>query len=219
TSAWVLHAHDRRLRDLGPDAGVTTEADLLGEDRKITGVYARVLTRPGSDVTAVLQQVFNMLRGDPTLTVAAPDQEIGKLFVIVSNVDRIIVALASTVLVVGAVTIMLVLYQAMEQRRRQIAVLRVLGCSRMRVFGLVVTESAVIGTAGAAAGVVVSLVGARVVADQLYQRLNLVIEPGLEPRIVLGVALGTIVLASVAGLVPAIAAYRTGVIRNLRPIA
>ncbi len=218
TSSWILHAHDRRLRDLGPDASVTTEADLIEDDRKITGIYARVLTRPGMSVTAVFQQVFNMLRGDPAVTVAAPDQEIGKLFTIVSNVDRIIVALAATVLLVGAVTIMLVLYQAMEQRRRQIAVLRVLGCSRARVFGLVVTESAVIGAAGAGAGVLLGLIGARVVADALYARLNLVVDAAIEPRILLGVAVATIALSSLAGIVPAIAAYRTGVIRNLRPI-
>lgn len=219
TSSWVLHAHDRRLVELGPDIPITTPDDLIEEDRKITGIYARVLTRPGMNVTAVYQQVFNMLRGDPRVTVAAPDQEIGKLFAIVSNIDRIIVALAATVLVVGAITIMLVLYQAMEQRRRQIAVLRVLGCSRMRVFGLVVTESAIIGAAGAACGVLVSLLGSRIVADQLYRQLNLVIEPGLEPRIILGVVVGMIALSAAAGLVPAVSAYRTGVIRNLRPIA
>ncbi len=219
TSSWVLHAHDRRLVELGPDATLTTEADLIDSDRKITGVYARVLTRPGASVTAALQQVFAMLSKDPDVTVAAPDQEIGKLFVIVGNIDRIIVALAAVVLVVGAVTIMLVLYQAMEQRRRQIAVLRVLGCSRSRVFGLVVTESAVIGTAGTILGVAASFLGSRLVADALYARLNLVIEPTVEPRLILGVAVATIALAALAGLVPAVAAYRTPVIKNLRPLA
>ncbi len=160
-----------------------------------------------------------MLSKDPDVTVAAPDQEIGKLFVIVGNIDRIIVALAAVVLVVGALTIMLLLYQAMEQRRRQIAVLRVLGCSRSRVFGLVVTESAVIGTAGTILGVAASFLGSRLVADALYARLNLVIEPTVEPRLILGVAVAPIALAPLAGLVPAVAAYRTPVIKNLRPLA
>lgn len=219
-SSWILHAHDRRLDASDtPDIPLTTEADLLDEDRKITGIYARVLTRPGMALSAIYQSAFNTLRQDATITVAAPDQEIGKLFNIVGNIDQIIVALAATVLVVGAITVMLVLYQAMEQRRRQIAVLRVLGCTRPRIFGLVVTESAVIGAAGAAVGIALSLIGSRVVADIMYQRLGLVIEPGFEPRIVLGMAVGTIALASLAGIIPAVSAYRTGVIRNLRPAA
>lgn len=218
TSAWTLHAHDRRLGELGPDA-TTTPADLIDEDKKITGLYARVLSRPGRDTSAIFQSAFNAMRSDPTITVAAPKQEIDKLFRIVGNIDQIIVALAATVLVVGAVTIMLVLYQAMEQRRRQIAVLRVLGCTRPRIFSLIVTESALIGAAGAAAGVALSLLASRVVADILFQRLNLVINPGFDPRIVLGLTVATIALAALAGLVPAIAAYRTPVIKNLRPAA
>ncbi len=219
TSSWILHAHDRRLNESGPDISLTTEADLIDEDRKITGLYARVLTRPGMALSAIYQSAFNTLRQDPTITVAAPDQEISKLFTIVGNIDQIIVALAATVLVVGAITVMLVLYQAMEQRRRQIAVLRVLGCTKPRIFGLVVTESAIIGAAGAGVGILLSVLGARVVADIMYRRLGLVIEPGFEPRIVLGMAVGTIALASVAGIIPAVSAYRTSVIRNLRPAA
>jgi putative ABC transport system permease protein len=217
-SSWTLHAHDRRLRDMGPDI-TTTPDDLIDEDRKVTGFYARILTRPGMGLSAIFQSAFNTLRGDPTITVAAPDQEISKLFRIVGNIDQIIVALAATVLVVGAITIMLVLYQAMEQRRRQIAVLRVLGCTRPRIFGLVVTESAIIGAGGAAAGIALSFLGIRIVSDVLFQRLGLVIEPAFDLRIILGMAVGTIALASLAGLVPAVAAYRTSVIRNLRPTA
>lgn len=218
TSSWTLHAHDRRLTEVGPDA-ITTPEDLIEDDKKVTAYYTRVLTRPGRDLSAIFQSAFNQLRSDPQITVAAPDQEISKLFTIVSNIDQIIIALAATVLVVGAITIMLVLYQAMEQRRRQIAVLRVLGCTKPRIFSLIVTESAVIGAAGAAVGVALSVLGTRIVADILYQRLGLVINPTFEPKIVLILVVGTIALASLAGLIPAVAAYRTSVIKNLRPAA
>ena len=218
TSSWTLHAHDRRKVELGPDA-VPTPADLIDEDKKLTALYARVLSRPGRDVSAIFQSAFNGLRSDPSITIAAPKQEIDKLFRIVGNIDQIIVALAATVLVVGAITVMLVLYQAMEQRRRQIAVMRVLGCTKPRIFSLIITESAIIGTAGALAGTAVGLIAARVVADILYQRLGLVINPGFEARLILGLAVATIALAAVAGLIPAVAANRTAVIKNLRPNA
>jgi len=218
-SSWTLHAHDRRLVGLGPDIPLTTPADVTDADRLITAVYARLLTRPGRDVTAVLQQVFEQLRADPTITVAAPGDEVRRLFAIVSNLDRIIIGIAFVVLAASGVSIMLALYNTMEQRRRQIAVLRVLGASRGKVFGLVMTESALIGLLGFAAGLVGSLLGARVVADQMYHRLGIVVDPSIDPRIAFGVALGTIALATVAGLVPAFVAYRVSVVRNLRPAA
>lgn len=216
-SSWILHAHDRRLA-LDPKAGVTTIADLTESDRLITGIYMRVLTRPGQSVSAALPQVFRMLRDDPSLTVASPTDQIRQLFSIVSNIDQIFVAMAAVVMVSSGIAIMLALYNSMEQRRRQIAVLRVLGCSRPRIFGLIVTESAVLGVAGAALGIGLALAGGRIVATIMKQRLGLVVEPDLPLAETMGVVVATIALAAAAGIVPAVMAYRTPVAKNLRPI-
>ncbi|MEM1186102.1 MAG: ABC transporter permease [Planctomycetota bacterium] len=218
-SSWTLHAHDRRLVSEGPNIALTTPADLTDADRLITGIYCRLITRPGRDVTAVLQQVFEQLRADPTITVAQPSDEVRKLFAIVSNLDQIIIGIAFVVLAASGVSIMLALYNTMEQRRRQIAVLRVLGATRGKIFGLVMTESALIGIFGFVVGLVGSLIGATVVADLMYQRLGIVVDPSIDPKIAFGVALGTVALATIAGLVPAIVAYRVSVVRNLRPAA
>jgi putative ABC transport system permease protein len=113
---------------------------------------------------------------------------------------------------------MLALYNSMEQRRRQIAVLRVLGCSRPRIFSLVLTESALLGILGAGLGLAVAHFGAIAVAAALRQRLGLVVEPVLGLDWAIGVVGATVVLAGLAGLIPAVMAYRTPVARNLRPI-
>ncbi|MBX3386316.1 MAG: FtsX-like permease family protein [Phycisphaeraceae bacterium] len=217
--SWVLHAHDRRVLEQ-PGVKTTTEADLLEEDRKITGVLLRVATRPGMmDATASLQPVFNQLRADQTITVAQPVQQITTLFNIVSNVDRILIAMAGVVLVSSAISILLALYNSMDQRRRQVAILRVLGCSRSRVFGLVLTESAIIGLMGAAAGVGLAYVGGRIAAGALQASIGLVVEPRLPVELVMACAMAAVLLAAVAGAIPAAMAYRTEVWRQLRPAA
>lgn len=218
-SSWTLHAHDRRLAEAGPGISVTTPDDLIEQDKLITGIYTRTLTRPGRDASAVLQQVFDQLRRDPTITVAQPAQEVGRLFAIVGNLDRIIIGIAFVVLLASGVSIMLALYNTMEQRRRQIAVLRVLGATRGRVFGLIMTESAIIGLLGFGIGILGALIGAQVVADQMYQQLGIVVDPSVDARIIVGVGIGTVALATLAGIVPAVAAYRVSVVRNLRPAA
>lgn len=216
TSAWILHAHDRRKQTLGEGAKTTAD-DLIDEDKKITGIYARVLSRPGSAMGSALPQVLSMLRASQSYTVAEPGGEIKKLHEIVGNVDQILLGMAAAVIVSGAIAVMLALYNSMEQRRRQIAVLRVLGASRRRIFLLVVAESAAIGIAGALVGVVIAAVGGEVVSGVMEARLGLVIHPAVTlvpTAIVVG---ATTVLAAAAGLVPAIAGYRTSVVRNLRP--
>ncbi|MBL8744815.1 MAG: ABC transporter permease [Phycisphaerae bacterium] len=219
-STWILHAHDRRIAEnRGPDSlAPLTVADIEEPDRLITGIYVRVITREGQDASAALPQVFSMLRADPSITAAAPTDQIRRLFAIVSNIDQIFVAMAAVVMVSSGIAIMLALYNSMEQRRRQIAVLRVLGCSRPRVFGLVVTESAILGVLGAALGVATAYAGGLIVAAVLKERLGLVIEPSLPLEITLVVVLATVALASAAGIIPAVMAYRTSVARSLRPI-
>lgn len=236
-SAWIIHAHDRIERaalaeheedeDHAHDdaahahedeADIVGRADLLPEDRRITGVYLRLLTRPGSDASGALAQVFDQLRRDTSITVAQPAQQITNLFRIVGNIDQIFLGLAGVVMLSSGIAVMLALYNSMEQRRRQVAVLRVLGCSRPRIFGLVLTESALLGLLGALAGVALCLGGVRIVAAIMKSRLGLIIEADLSPRWTLTVVLATVILASIAGVLPAVMAYRTSVARNLKPI-
>ncbi|MFM9997193.1 MAG: ABC transporter permease [Phycisphaerales bacterium] len=192
--------------------------DLTPDDKLITGIYVRGVTRDGSTVSASIPAVASELRRDPRLTVAEPAAEIDRLFRIVGQVDQVLLAMAAVVMVSSGVSILLALYNSMEQRRRQIAVLRVLGCSARRIAGIVIMEAVAIGLLGAAVGVAVSAGGTRVVAEVMHRRLGLVIESSVSPILLAGVVGGAILLAAVAGLIPAVMAYRTGVAKNLRPL-
>ena len=214
TSAWTIHAHDRRMRE-DHDA-VTTPDDIAETDRLVTGVYVRAASRRGSSSSAALAPLAYQLRKEGFM-VAEPTKEIDKLFTIVGNINTIFLAMAAVVMVSSAVSIMVALYNSMEQRRRQIAVLRVLGASRAHIFGLIVTESAVLGLLGAVAGVLLALVGGQVVAATLKAKLGILVTPTFPPVWVLLVVAIAVLLAAIAGLVPAVAAYRTSVSRNLRP--
>lgn len=216
-STWIIHAHDRRLKDI-PGVKTTLASDLIDADKKITGIYLRLATREGSSTPANLPQVFTMLRADPTITVAAPFDEIRKLDVIVGNVNTIFIAIAAAVMLSSGIAIMLALYNSMDLRRRQIAVLRVLGASQPRIFGLVITESALIGIFGAVAGAVLALVGSLAAAGLMKEYIGLAISPVVPLRELIIVMLATIALACIAGLIPAVSAYRTAVATNLRPI-
>lgn len=234
-STWLIHALDRIERaggehahdeHEGHDHGAfpICEDDLLPADRLITNIYIRVATRPGSDVSSAIPVVMERVRREPSFqaapfTVAGPKAEIDRLMGIVGNVDKILVAMAFVVMLSSAVGIMLALYNSMEQRRRQVAVLRVLGASRGRVFGLVITESAIIGVVGAGAGLLLGLIGAQAAAVVMREELGVYISPAMPLAIAMGIIAGTLVLACLAGVVPAMAAYRTSVAGSLRPSA
>ena len=239
TGSWVLHAEDRHAHagdgghdhehahddghahDHGHDhAHPQLEVeDLLPEDKLITGILLSTPSRPGGAVSPILPQAFDMLRKDTSITVASPSNQVDRLFAIVGNVDRLLLAMAWVVLISSGIGILLALWNSMEQRRRQIAILRVLGCSRERLFSLVITESILIGMFGAIMGIAVCWGGTLLIADQLRTRLGIVIDPTLDARTILLVIAATMALAAVAGLAPAMRAYRTSVAENLRPMA
>lgn len=217
SSAWIIHANERRERE-DPMVETTTIDDLTDADRLITGIYVRGVTREGSSASAAVQTLAGRLARDGSLTVASPTAEILKLFRIVSNIDQILLAMAAAVMASSGIGIMLALYNSMEQRRRQIAVLRVLGCSAARVIRLVLMEAGTLGLFGAGAGLVVGYVGAVMAAGVMKQRIGIAIVPSIDVTTLLVVVVSTVVLAAVAGLVPAVVAYRTGVAKNLRPM-
>ena len=214
------HAHDHGHGHGHDHAHPHLEVeDLLPEDKLITGILLSTPSRRGGAVSAILPQAFDMLRKDTSITVASPSNQVDRLFAIVGNVDRLLLAMAWVVLISSGIGILLALWNSMEQRRRQIAILRVLGCSRERLFSLVITESILIGMFGAIMGIVVCWAGTLAIADQLRARLGIVIDPTMDARTILLVIAATMALAAVAGLAPAMRAYRTSVAENLRPMA
>lgn len=228
-ATWLIHAAEKREHEheghehaAGEDhheCDPPTLENLTDDERLITGIYVQVRGRRGSSNAVNVPVIYSELRKDPALTVALPARQIESLFDIVGNVDRIILAIAGVVFVSSGLGILLALYNSMEQRRRQIAVLRVLGATRGRIARLVLGEAVVVGLLGALVGVLIATVGARVAAWALRTSdLGIVIDPVLEPWATGAVVAGAAALALVAGLIPAVAAYRTPVIRNLRPL-
>jgi putative ABC transport system permease protein len=192
--------------------------DLTAADRVVTGVLMRVPSRDNMSASPVLVAQYDRLRRDGSLTVALPANEVQRLFDIVASIDVLFIAIAGATVVSSAVAILLSMVNSMSERRRQVAILRVLGATRARIFWLVLTESTMIGLAGSASGVLVALMVLAFATQWMRVAHGLVIVPVLDARSAVFVAMATTVLAALAGLVPSILAYRTSVARNLRPL-
>jgi putative ABC transport system permease protein len=215
-SSWILHAHDRFERE-GRHKLVTAE-DLDAEDRVVTGVLLRLPSRDPNAAPPALVSQYDRLRRDVSITAAIPANEVQRLFTIVSSLDVLFIAMAAATVVFAAVAILLSMMNSMAERRRQIAILRVLGASRARIFWLVLTESTIIGLAGSVTGVVFCAIALFVATRWMLDAHGIVIAPELDGRSAVLVAMATTLLAALAGLLPSVLAYRTSVARNLKPL-
>ena len=119
------------------------------------------------------------------------------------------------VTVVAAVSILVSIYNSVSARLKEIAVLRALGATRTKVLLLICLEAGLIGLAGGILGIIVG----HLIAGGLSVFLRQLLGEGIRwlstdqrEWLYLGVV---VALAVVAGLVPALKAYRTPVATHL----
>ncbi len=134
---------------------------------------------------------------------------------IVGPVQLILLVLTVLIIIVAAIGILVSIYNSMNERSHDIAVMRALGASRVAVMLIVLFESILIALAGGLLGILLGhgLVGlaAPYIEAQAGVRLNPLQFDPWEPIVVPAL----IALAAVAGLMPALTAYRTDVAKQL----
>jgi putative ABC transport system permease protein len=87
---------------------------------------------------------------------AAPAVESARLMQLVEPVLLLVQGLGLTIAVLAGLSVFLTLSQALERRRHELAILRMLGASRLRVFALLLIESAGLAWVGACAGLILA---------------------------------------------------------------
>jgi putative ABC transport system permease protein len=131
--------------------------------------------------------------------------------------DRILALVAALVAVVAAGSVLASIYNSMNERRRQIALLRALGARRRTVAATVVFEAVAIALIGVALGFVVYLAILTAAARVIRAQTGVVLEALSWHPVLIWAPLVLVGLSAVAGLVPAIKAYRTEVAEHLAP--
>jgi len=132
-----------------------------------------------------------------------------------SGSTLVLLLIALLVTVVAAVGILVSIYNSVAGRLREIAILRALGATRGTVLRLICLEAALIGLVGGVLGLFaghgLAALGSVYMNQLLGQGINWLAWDWWEV-LYLGVV---VVIAAIAGLVPAMKAYRTPVATNL----
>jgi putative ABC transport system permease protein len=128
---------------------------------------------------------------------------------------EVLLIVSRLVMLVAGVSILVSIYNSVSARMREIAILRALGATRGRVLTLICTEAAVVGFLGAVLGLIVGhLVGA-IESGYFQATLGQSIDWFRVSQGELSSLILAVVIAALAGLVPAMKAYRTPVAVNL----
>lgn len=146
----------------------------------------------------------------------APAEEIDRLFRgLVGDIQVVLLILAVLIVVVAGIGIMVSIYNSMNDRRREIAIMRALGARRSTVMAVILVESILLALGGGAVGVLLGhgLTGA--LAPLIAERTGVVVSALHFQTNELILIPGLVALASAVGYLPAVIAYRTDVAQSL----
>src|SRR5690606_30673676 len=145
---------------------------------------------------------------------ASPAIESARLFSLLGVGIDSLQLLAYVIMAMAAFSVFISLYHSFRSRKFDLAVMRTLGASRTRLFGIVIVEGMIITGIGTALGLFLGhlamyYVGAKAgQAGSLINAFKLI--PGEGWLIVIGIAIGFF-----SAIIPAIRAYNTPISRTL----
>lgn len=142
------------------------------------------------------------------LTAANPSFEIARLAGYARPFTTLVIAFGLLLGAIAAAGASMGLIAAMNARARDLALLRVLGASRLSLGAVALCEAAMIAAAALAFGGLLALGLLWAGRDALAERTGLVLQPDLDLATILAIISGTALIAMLAAAVPALRAMR-----------
>ncbi|MEX0612818.1 MAG: FtsX-like permease family protein, partial [Pirellulales bacterium] len=163
----------------------------------------------------VLEAVINK-GNDPIAQVVAPASAISRLMnQIVGPMRVVLLVLTILIVIVAGISILVSIYNSMSERSHDIAVMRALGASRNAVMAIILVESILLAIGGGLIGILLGHGIIGLASPYVVERTGIslgLFEFHWQELVLIP---GLLVLASLVGLLPAVAAYRTDVAKAL----
>jgi putative ABC transport system permease protein len=207
-SVWKVHEHEQQEAQETHESG-PHPADMSRSGREVT----MALIRYATPLAAV--SVPRRIDSATSMQAASPAYESARLFTVFGVGTDVIRGFAVFLIVAAAAGMFIALYQAMDERQYDLAIMRTLGASRGRVCAMLLLESLLLAAAGAIFGValghaLLALIGAWLPAAASLAGGASRLLPGEIGVIALALAGGIL-----AALLPAWRAYRLDVAATL----
>jgi putative ABC transport system permease protein len=160
----------------------------------------------------------DLINKHPDVQAISPVREISAfLETVVGNVQLILAALAVLVVIVAGIGMMVSIYNTMNERRQEIAIMRALGARRVTVMLIIILESVLLSLGGGVFGVLIGHVLLQILGPWVGVYSGIVIYAWDFQWTEILLIPGLVILASVVGYIPAAVAYRQDVASSLTP--
>jgi putative ABC transport system permease protein len=194
-----VDAEAARAMDLTPDS---ITAFMVGMQNRV--------------MTFGLQRAVNEYRQEALLAIM-PGVALTQLWNLVGIADTALMIVAAFVVLAGLLGMLTAILTSLNERRREMAILRSVGARPRHVFTLLVTEAGLLAAGGVAAGVALCYGLMYAAKPLLERRFGLFLEPGGLTGYDIALLASIVAAALVMGALPAWRAYRNTLADGLTP--
>jgi putative ABC transport system permease protein len=195
------HEHDEAPGDTGRDVHVAPTTAL---PQTVTAVFVGLKNRAAA---FALQRQINTYPGEPLLAIM-PAMTLAQLWSLVGVAESALLLVALCVVIAGLLGMTTALVTTLNERRREMAILRAIGARPWQVAALLLIESGTIALAGCLLGTLVVLALLVLLAPWLSAEFGLLLHPLAFTLRELVLLLAVLAGGLLAGLVPALLAWR-----------
>jgi len=156
-------------------------------------------------------QLPRMINSNTNMQAASPAFETARLFSILGIGVDVLLGIASTIIIVSALSIFIALYNSLKERRYDMAIMRSMGAGRTRLFAAVILEGTILTLIGSVLGILLG--------HLLILGFTTLVEEGARTGIsamvfytseIILIA-GSLVLGVICSMIPAVQAYQTDI--------
>ncbi len=200
-----------------PLPGMSVPADQARkfdlEPQQVTAVLVGLKSRAA---VFVVQRWVAQYEAEPLLAVL-PGVALDELWDVIGVGERALQAMSGLVAVVSLASLVAVVLAGLNERRRELAVLRAVGAGPRHVLGLLTIEALLVTLAGSVIGAAVSFAAVALAGPWVQTQFGITLQGG-APSAAQALLWGAVVLAGMlAGLIPGLRAYRLSLADGLSP--
>jgi len=205
-SVWHTHEHEVEPEEHSDEHHHEEDRH---HDKELT---ALLITYKSPFAAATLPRMVNH---NSSMQAASPSAETARLFALMGNATELVKIFGLLIICLGSLGMFINLYNSINERKYDMALMRTLGASRLKLLKISLCETLILSTSGAIIGVLLSIALSEFAAVWIYAKKNIDVTINLPQDIIAYVFLASVLLALLASIIPAIKVCRIDIFKTL----
>lgn len=189
-----------------------TDCDHSHEDHEHPKEITSLLIQYQSPMGAIT--LPRLINKSTNMQAASPVQEINRLYSLLGIGIEALTYISGFIIFISALSIFISLLNSLKERKYELALIRVMGGSRFRLFAIVILEGISLAIIGYLVGFIVSRLAMFFLSSYTDNNFNYTLQEWVTPTD-LSLLIASIIIGAAAAVIPAIKAMKTNISKTL----